>query len=448
MSAVIEAERVTIPKSWLDDSPDFDPYAAFDAATGAGNDDPYPYYKEFRQMGGVVRHRPWDAVAAAMAGESSDGEVESQSSSMFSVWKPGDAEAPFSVGMYSYKAVTESLRNGKVFSSKGYENLMGLIFGHSILEMDHPEHTQHRALVAQAFRPKVLQMWEEGLVRKVIQEQIDSFKADGEADLVQQFNLDYPVKIIAGMMGVPLEHSDWFRRRAIEEVSIQADIERGVEAARVLKEYFSQIIALRREEPGDDLISELVRAELDGHTLSDEEILPFLMLMSPAGAETTYRSTGTLLYGLMTNPDQFEALKADRSLVPQAIEEAIRWETPLTGIQRWVTEDVEVEGVKIPAGAEVMMCVASANRDEKIWGEDSDKFNIFRPKHAHVAFATGRHTCLGIHLARMEMKIALNMLLDALPDIHLDPEHAHESFIDGQRFRSPNQLKVRFTPVR
>lgn len=442
MAASIQADRVILPETWLDDSKDFDPYAAFDEATGSGDVDPYPIYKSLRDQGGVIRHAPFDQVAAALAG------ADEEKPSSFTVWKQGDPEGPVSYGLYSYKVVTESLRNGDVFSSKGYENLMGLIFGHSILEMDHPEHTQHRSLVTQAFRPKVLELWEKGLVRRVIQEQIDSFKANGEADLTKEFTLDYPVQVIAGMLGVPLDHSDWFRRRAIEEISIQVDIERGVEAARVLKEYFSQIIAIRREEPGDDLISELVQAELDGHTLSDEEILPFLMLLSPAGAETTYRSTGNLLYGLLTHPEQLAAVMADRELVPAAVEEAIRWETPLTAIQRWTSREVDVEGVTIPAGSEITMCVASANRDQAVWGEDADEFNVFRPRHQHVAFATGRHTCLGIHLARLEMKVALNMLLDQLPDIHLDPAYADKCFIDGQRFRSPNQLRVKFTPVK
>lgn len=447
MSTAIEASDITLPETWLDDDPDFDPYAAFDQQAGAGDADPYPRFREFRKRGGVIRLKPTD-IAELMAGGGEDNERLSPGESMFREWQPGDPEEPASYGFYTYNAVTESMRDWKTFSNTGYANMMGLVFGHSILEMDPPEHTQHRGLVAQAFRPKVLQRWEAGLVRPVIQEQIDSFKARGEAELTKEFNLVYPVKIIAGMLGVPLEHASWFRRRAIEEISIAANIERGVEASRVLGEYFRQIIAVRREELGEDLISELVQAELDGHTLSDEEILPFLMLLSPAGAETTFRSTGNLLYGLLTNPEQLEAVKEDRGLVPAAVEEAIRWEVPLTGVQRWTIRDTTVEGVRIPAGAQITMCVGSANRDESVWGEDADKFNIFRPQQQHVAFAQGRHTCLGMHLARMEMGLALNMLLDQLPDIHLDPETREQTYVDGQRFRSPNQLKVRFTPVK
>ena len=156
MAETIQAERVTLPETWLDDAKDFDPYAAFDEASGAGREDPYPIYKELREKGGVIRHKPFDQVAAALAGDDAD------KSSPFDIWQEGDPAAPVTFGLYSYTAVTERLRNGDVFSSKGYENLMGLIFGHSILEMDHPEHTQHRSLVSQAFRPKVLELWEKG----------------------------------------------------------------------------------------------------------------------------------------------------------------------------------------------------------------------------------------------------------------------------------------------
>ncbi len=445
MTIAARSMNLTLPETWLDDAPEFDAAKAFDNATGAGQLDPYLTWKQYREQGGVIRHVPVDMAAEAMAIASGEQRMPSD----LTVWKKGDPETPASYGLYTYKTVTEALRDPTIFTSTGQEKLIGQIFGHSIIEMDPPEHTQHRALVAQAFRPKVLALWEDGLVKQVIQEQIDSFKADGHANLAKQFTLDFPVKVIAGILGVPLEHSDWFRRRAIEEISIQVDLMRGLEAARVLKEFFKQIIADRRQHPGGtDLISEMVGAELDGHRLSDEEILPFLLLISPAGAETTYRSTGNLLYGLLTNPEQLEAVKADRSLIPQAVEEAIRWETPLTAIARWTTCDTEVEGVRLPAGAEVNIAVGSANRDESIWGPTAHLFDIFRPKHAHVAFSNGHHTCLGIHLARREMAIALNMLLDQCPDVRLDPTFATETHIDGQRFRSPNQLKVLFTPVK
>ena len=441
VTTAIEEDAIELPETWLDDDPDYDPYAVFDAQVGAGQESPYPLYREIRDRGGVLRLKPRTPLDDVASDD--DGPPP-----QFEEWRPGDPEEPLSYGVFTHEAVTEALRNWQVFSSTGYAETMGLVFGHSILEMDPPEHTSHRSLVAQAFRPKVLERWESELVRPVIQEQIDTFKGDGEADLTLQFNLVYPVKVIAGILGVPLAHWDWFRRRAIEEITIASNIERGLEASRALGEYFRQIITYRRRNPGHDLISELVQAEIDGHRLDDEEIIPFLMLLSPAGAETTYRSTGNLLYGLFTNPAQFEALKADRDLMPHAIEEAIRWEPPLTAIQRKTMQDTEMNGVAIPEGASVLVNMGSANHDQAVFGDDAEEFNIFRERHHHLAFAHGPHMCLGMHLARLEMKLAINMLFDQLPDLHLDPATADETCIDGQGFRSPNQLRVRFTPVR
>lgn len=427
----IRGTEIELPETWLDDDPDFDPYRAFDELQGAEGADPYVAFREFREMGGVVRLAPPESYVSTEGPR---------------VWEDGDRDEPVTYGLYSHGAVTAALRDWETFTSTGYADTMGLVFGHSILEMDPPEHTRHRGLVAEAFRPKVIERWDTELIRPIIEEQIDSFASRGTADLTSEFTLAYPVKVIAGIMGVPLEHWDWFRRRAIEEIMIGADVERGLEASRVLKEYFRQIIAYRRREPGHDLISELVRAEIDGHQLSDEEILPFLMLLSPAGAETTYRSTGNLLYGLFTNPDQFEAVKADRSLIPRAIEEAIRWEPPLTGIGRQATRDVEMGGVEVPEGATVQIGLGSANRDESVWGEDADAFDVRREPKQHVAFAFGRHMCLGMHLARREMSLALDLLLDRLPEVRLDPATADDTYVTGVGFRSPNQLRVDFPP--
>jgi len=160
----------------------------------------------------------------------------------------------------------------------------------------------------------------------------------------------------------------------------------------------------------------------------------------PAGAETTYRSSSNLLFGLLTNPDQLRALADDRSLLPQAIEEGVRWEPPLTGIVRLATEDVEVDGVPVRCGSVVNVCIAAANRDETRW-ERPDAFDLFRPAKAHVSFALGPHTCLGMHLARMETTVAVETILDRLPNLRLDPS-AEDVHISGVTFRAPRALPV------
>jgi cytochrome P450 len=166
-------------------------------------------------------------------------------------------------------------------------------------------------------------------------------------------------------------------------------------------------------------------------------------LLLPAGAETTYRSSSNLLFGLLSHPEMLEALRADRSLIPQAIEEGIRWEPPLTGIMRTSSADTTVQGVPIPGGSVISINMGAANRDETRW-DQPDEFDLFRPAKPHASFASGTHMCLGMHLARMETRVALNALFDRLPDLHLDEEVAarRDPHIHGMVFRSPTVLPV------
>ena len=275
-------------------------------------------------------------------------------------------------------------------------------------------------------------------------ELIDRFAGRGRAELVREFTFPYPTQIIAGLLGLPREDYPQFQRWSISLLSFTVNRERGIAASTALTEYFAPILAARREEPRDDLISTLAQAEIDGEQLSDEEIFSFLRLLLPAGVETTYRSTGNLLFGLLSNPEQLEAVRSDRSLIPQAIEEAIRWEAPLLIITRVATRDTELAGVPIPAGSAVMPMLGAANRDEDRY-PDPDRFDIFREPSPHISFGHGVHVCLGMHLARLEMRVALELLLDRLPDLRFDPE-GKDPHIRGQVFRSPTSLPVLFGP--
>jgi cytochrome P450 len=168
----------------------------------------------------------------------------------------------------------------------------------------------------------------------------------------------------------------------------------------------------------------------------------------PAGAETTYRATGNLLFGLLTNADQLHALDADRALLTPAVEEAVRWEPPLLITSRVAVRDTEVAGTAIPAGAQVIPNIGSANRDETRW-ERAEDFDLFREAKPVISFGVGPHMCLGMHLARMEMRAAVNRLLDRCANLRLDPEAAErdDPHIHGETFRSPTTLPVRFDPV-
>jgi cytochrome P450 len=208
-----------------------------------------------------------------------------------------------------------------------------------------------------------------------------------------------------------------------------------------LKDYFLEQIEQRKAKPTDDIIGDLVTADIHSEKLSDEAIYSFLRLLLPAGLETTYRSSGNLLFQLLTHPDQFDAVQANHELIPPAIEEGLRFETPLTTVQRFTTDDTELEGVKIPARSAVDVCIGSANRDEQRW-ERSEEFDIFRKHMPHISFAAGEHTCLGLHLARMETRVALECLLSRLTNIKLVTDN--DPHIYGQPFRSPTALPVTF----
>jgi len=357
---------------------------------------------------------------------------------------PGEEGKPIFM-VYRYEEAQQLLRDNETFSSSIIIQAFGDVFGkYVILGMDEPEHGRHRSLIAKAFSQKALARWEDDLVTKIGTALIDRFADRGSAELTKEFTFPYPTLIIAGLLGLPQEDYAQFQKWSISLLSFTYNPERGREASQALAEYFAPILEARRSDPRDDLISGLAHAEIDGEKLSDEEIYSFLRLLLPAGVETTYRALGNLLYGLMTHPDQLDAVRADRSLLPQAIEEAVRWEPPLIMITRVATRDTELGGVHIPAGCSVMPVLAAANRQEGRY-EDGDSFNIFREAKPNISWGHGVHVCLGMHLARMEMRVALNLLLDRLPNLRLDT--TDDPYIRGQAFRSPTALPVLFDPV-
>jgi cytochrome P450 len=355
---------------------------------------------------------------------------------------PHDAAKPVFI-VHRYDDVAQVLRDNETYSSSLILAFFGDALGqHVMLGMDEPAHRRHRALVSSAFTQRALARREKELVERVGSALIDRFAERGRAELVRELTFPYPTQIIAGLLGLPRGDFAQFQRWSISLLSITVNRERAVAASHALREYFAPILAARRADPRDDLISTLAQAEIDGEKLADEEIFSFLRLLLPAGVETTYRSTGNLLFGLLSNPDQLDAVRADRSLIPQAIEEAVRWEPPLLTITRVATRDTELGGHAIPAGSTVMPMLGSANRDDTRW-EDPDRFDVFRAPKPHIGFGQGTHVCLGMHLARLEMRVALELLFDRLPNLRLDPA-GDDPHIRGQVFRSPTSLPVLF----
>ncbi len=345
--------------------------------------------------------------------------------------------------VYRYEEAQQLLRDNETFSSSGVIAAFGPVLGEGVmLGMDEPVHGRLRSLVSKAFAQKALARWEDELVGRVANSLIDKFAPNGKADLVKEFTFDYPSQIIAGLLGLPEEDYPQFQRWSISLLSWILNPERGLAASAALCDYFAPILEARRAEPRDDLISRLAEAEIDGQKLEDEEIFSFLRLLLPAGVETTYRALGNLLLALLSDPPQLDAIRADRSLLPQAIEEGVRWEPPLLTITRTATRDTELGGVPIPAGSSVMPMLGAANRQEDRYPEP-DHFDIFRPARGHLGWGHGVHVCLGMHLARLEMRTAINLLLDRLPNLRLDPA-GDDPHIRGQVFRSPTSLPVLF----
>ena len=409
---------------WVADvGTDDDPFEEFNQAMGSGRiEDPYPDFAELRRDGGVVR-----ADVRRLMGLDDDATLD-------------HLDMPDIFTVSTYEGLCTVLRDGATYSSKGYAEYMGPVLGHTILEMDEPEHHAYRNVLKQVFSRKAMVRWETEIVAPVVNAYIDEFVETGRADLVRQLTLPVPMTVIADMLGLPREDLTRFHRLAIELIGVSVNWERGLAASQKLRDYFAGILEERRRSPANDVISVLSGAEHDGLRLTDEEIFSFLRLLLPAGAETTYRSSSNLLVGLLKAPDQLEAVRADRTLVPQAIEEGLRWEPPLLTIMRTVTRDTELHGVHLPKDAVVVVNLGSANHDERRWS-DPERFDIFRPPQQHLAFAYGPHLCLGMHLARMETTVILNAVLDRLPGLRLDPD-ADPPAITGMTFRAPAAIPV------
>jgi cytochrome P450 len=382
------------------------------------------------------------------------------------------------VTVLGYEECQTVLTHPDTFSSSIYDQIMGPVMGRTLLELEGAEHRASRALVSPSFRTALLARWRSELVEVVVHELIDRFAPRGRAELAREFTFAFPVQVIARIMGLPRQDYPRFQRLSIELLNVVYDWERGLAASAELKAYLTELLAERRRDPQDDLISTLAQSQIDGARLSDDEIFAFLLLILPAGVETTYRASGNLLVALFTEPapatmqwghlpragDEamrwghlplagesgataplLNALRADRSLLGGAFEEALRWEPPITTVVRRAIRDCELGGVAIPAGTNVSVSVAAANRDPTRY-PDPDRFDPTRKNIAHLTFGGGPHLCLGMHLARMEGTVAINALLDRLPDVRLDPS-APAPHVVGVAFRSPASLPVEFTPV-
>lgn len=348
-----------------------------------------------------------------------------------------------SARVFARDACEAALKDESSFSSRINQESMGPYMGTVILGMDGREHTAYRNLVSHAFRRSSLERWEKELIEPTIRELLGAIAPRGRADLVREVTSRYPLQVITSLMGVPVEDVERFQSWAEDVSGGPLDPERGLASSKAMREYLEPIVEDRRRHPRGDVVSDIVHAEIDGERLGDEHIYGFLRLLLPAGAETTYRVFGNTLFALLSNPEALARVRADRSLVPRAIEETLRWETSVTLVMRVAKKDTEVSGCPIAKGTPVSMMLASANRDGEHF-DRPDRWDLDRPADpGHLSFGWGRHLCLGMHLARLELRVGVNAVLDQLPNLRFDPE-APPAEIRGHAFRGPVSLPVAF----
>lgn len=310
-----------------------------------------------------------------------------------------------------YEDVYGGLQDHATFSSQRQtrqtsESGMRLV----LLNDDPPRHTRFRRLVNKAFTPRrirELEPWLESVVEELLRD-----VGGGEFEVVENYTMPLPVMAIAELLGIPREEYETFKEWTDISLGIHAPtMEDRKRATQEMMGYFGRIAAARRQEGAEDLITALVEAEIEGEALEDWEVLGFCMLLLIAGNETTTNLMGNTIAFLSQRPNLWAQLREDRSLIPQLIEEMLRYESPVQVLFRVTTRDVEVNGVTIPADQRVGMFYGAANRDPEEWDEP-DEFMLERDLHAHVGFGHGTHYCLGSPLARAEARITLNAWLD------------------------------------
>ena len=304
-----------------------------------------------------------------------------------------------------------------------------------IIMMDPPRHTQLRGLVSRAFTPRRIAAMEPA-IRVVADELLAEFAGEGRCDLVPAFAAPLPTVVIADLLGVPRSDRVEFRHRSDQLVKgdpdDRASYHEAMEGAAALYAYFGEILAERRRQPREDLVTALLHAEIDGERLSEEELLGFCFLLLVAGNETTTNLISNAAVLFAQHPAARAAMVRDRALLPGAIEECLRHDSPVQGLARTLSRDIDLHGQRLGADERVLLVFGAANRDDREF-DDPDHFDIARRMDRHLAFGHGIHYCLGASLARLEARIAFETLLDHLPEYEVDGpgERLHSGPIRG-----------------
>jgi cytochrome P450 PksS len=315
----------------------------------------------------------------------------------------------------------------------------------NMLDLDPPDHTRLRALVHKAFTPRLIEQMQTR-VQTLADELLDSVARKREMDLIRDYALPLPMTLITEILGVPAKDRDRFHKwsKVIVSVNQFSNNWRVISAIWSFNRYLRRFFKKRRAEPRDDLVTALIQAEEAGDTLSEDELFAMVFLLLVAGHETTVNLIGTGTLELLEHPAEMEKLRADESLIKLGVEELLRYTAPVfMSTERFAREDVTIQGVKIPRGEMAFGVIGSANRDESVF-ENADSLDVARENNKHLSFGFGIHFCLGAPLARLEAQIAINTLLNRMPDLRLKGPAASLPWRPSLILRGLDELPVRF----
>lgn len=385
---------------------------------GDVSDDPHPAWHKLRETGPVHPGTPHE-----LSGVHGD---------LFWHGLPEPDRPHFSV--FSYQACDDVYRNPELFASSpgAVDTSVATGYESSMLAMGGVQHRRYRALVQPSFVPAKAQWWIRNWIEETVGALIDSFVHQGRAELNVDFCAAIPVLTITGSFGI--------------DVARALDVRDMMRDPAMAADIVGPIVEARRKDPQDDLISVLTQAELTDeggtHRLTDPEIHSFAYLLLVAGSGTTWKQMGITIATLLARPERLAAIREDRDLLKNAIEESVRWEPTDPMFSRWVTRETELYGVEIPKGSVVHLCVGAANRDPERW-ERPDEYDLHRAARPTFGFGGGEHICLGMHVARAEMTVGINALLDRLPNLRPDPDAAPAELI-GFYERGVTEIPVVF----
>ncbi|MET7692741.1 cytochrome P450 [Streptomyces sp. NPDC005483] len=391
--------------------------AAFDPWDPAFLADPYPAYAELRAAGRVQYYEPTNQWLVPH---------HADVSALLRDRRLGRT--------YQHRFTHEDF--GRTAPSAEHEPFHTLN-DHGMLDLEPPDHTRIRRLVSKAFTPRTVEQLRP-YVTDLAGDLVDRLVAAGGGDLLTDVAEPLPVAVIAEMLGIPEEDRAPLRPWSADicgmyELNPSEDVAaKAVRASVEFSEYLRELIAERRKQPGEDLISGLIAAHDEDDKLTEQEVISTAVLLLNAGHEATVNATVNGWYALFRNPEQLAALRADHSLVPQAVEELMRYDTPLQLFERWVLDDIEIDGTTIPRGAEIALLFGSANHDPAVF-RDPERLDLTRADNPHISFSAGIHYCIGAPLARIELAASMTALLEKAPTLALaaEPERKPNFVIRG-----------------